>query len=182
MTPSSRERRHPARQRSITMSREKLKKVSTQRTQSSRRRRGETMRPSMKCRVIVIASLLVMAGAVRAQEMKMPAHEQGHPMQMAAVRPEYPRMGRAQEIAKGALFTLEQAEKIAGEANPTLWQAEAEIRASKARMQQSGLYPNPTVAYTGDEIRGGSVGGGKQGFRSEEHTSELQSRFDLVCR
>jgi len=122
------------------------------------------MRPSMKCRVIVIASLLVMAGAVRAQEMKMPAQEQGHPMQMAAVRPEYPRMGRAQEIAKGALFTLEQAEKIAGEANPTLWQAEAEIRASKARMQQSGLYPNPTVAYTGDEIRGGSVGGGKQGF------------------
>src|SRR5207249_11774505 len=54
--------------------------------------------------------------------------------------------------------------KIAGEANPTLRQTEAEIRASKARLQQSGLYPNPTVAYTGDEIRGGSVGGGKQGF------------------
>ena len=122
------------------------------------------MRPSMKCGVIVIASLLAMAGAVRAQEMKMPAQEQGHPMQMTVVRPEYPRMSRAQENAKGALFTLEQAEKIAGEANPTLWQAEAEIRASKARMQQSGLYPNPTVAYTGDEIRGGSVGGGKQGF------------------
>ena len=122
------------------------------------------MRPSMKCGVIVIASLLVMAGAVRAQEMKMPAQEQGHPMQMTVVRPEYPRMSRAQENAKGALFTLEQAEKIAGEANPTLRQTEAEIRASKARLQQSGLYPNPTVAYTGDEIRGGSVGGGKQGF------------------
>src|SRR5437660_9139225 len=122
------------------------------------------MRPSMKCRVIVIAGLLVMAGAVRAQEMKMPAQEQGHPMQMTVVRPEYPRMSRAQENAKGALFTLEQAEKIAGEANPTLRQTEAEIRASKARLQQSGMYPNPTVAYTGDEIRGGSVGGGKQGF------------------
>jgi len=122
------------------------------------------MRPSMKCGVIVIASLLAMAGAVRAQEMKMPAQEQGHPMQMTVVRPEYPRMSRAQENAKGALFTLEQAEKIAGEANPTLRQTEAEIRASKARLQQSGLYPNPTVAYTGDEIRGGSVGGGKQGF------------------
>jgi len=45
-----------------------------------------------------------------------------------------------------------------------LRQAEAEIRAAKARQRQSGLYPNPTVAYTGDEIRGGSVGGGKQGF------------------
>src|SRR5947209_15488937 len=164
MTPSSRERRHPARQRSITMSREKLKKVSTQRTQSSQKRNGNHMRFRVTCRAVIVASLLVMAGAVRAQEMKMPAQEQGHPMQMAVVKPEYPRMGRAQEIAKGALFTLEQAEKIAGESNPTLWQAEAEIRASKARMQQSGLYPNPTVAYTGDEIRGGSVGGGKQGF------------------
>jgi cobalt-zinc-cadmium efflux system outer membrane protein len=80
------------------------------------------------------------------------------------VKPEYPRMGRSQEGAKGALLTLEQVEKIAGESNPTLRQAEAEIRAARARQQQSGLYPNPTVAYTGDEIRGGSVGGGKQGF------------------
>jgi cobalt-zinc-cadmium efflux system outer membrane protein len=45
-----------------------------------------------------------------------------------------------------------------------LRQAELEIRATKARQQQAGLYPNPTVGYTGDEIRGGSVGGGKQGF------------------
>ena len=94
----------------------------------------------------------------------MPKQEQHHPMQMRLVKPEYPRMGRAQESAKGGLFTLEQAQKIAGESNPTLRQAEAEIRAVKARQQQAGLYPNPTVAYTGDEIRGGSVGGGKQGF------------------
>jgi len=122
------------------------------------------MRPWLTCGAIIIASLLVMAGPVRAQEMKMPAQEQGHPMQMAVIKPEYPRMGRAQESAKGALLTLEQAQKIAGESNPTLRQAEAEIRATKARQQQAGLYPNPTVAYTGDEIRGGSVGGGKQGF------------------
>src|SRR5437773_7298970 len=89
-------------------------------------------------------------------------------MQMTVVKPEYPRMGRAQENAKGALITLEQVLKIAGESNPTLQQAEAEIRASKARQQQSGLYPNPTVAYTGDEIRGGSVGGGKQGFFEQQ--------------
>ncbi|MGC1088163.1 MAG: TolC family protein, partial [Candidatus Acidiferrum sp.] len=48
--------------------------------------------------------------------------------------------------------------------NPTMRQAEAEIRAAKARRQQAGLYPNPSVGYTGDEIRGGSIGGGKQGF------------------
>ena len=73
-------------------------------------------------------------------------------------------MGRAQEHAESALMTLDQAQQIAKENNPTLRQAEAEIRAAKARQQQAGLYPNPSVGYTGDEIRGGSVGGGKQGF------------------
>ena len=122
------------------------------------------MRVRTKLGMAMVASVLAVAGAAQAQEMKMPAQEQGHPMQMTVVKPEYPRMGRAQENAKGGLFTLEQAQKIAGASNPTLRQAEAEIRAAKARQQQAGLYPNPTVAYTGDEIRGGSVGGGKQGF------------------
>ncbi|MGC2466950.1 MAG: TolC family protein [Candidatus Acidiferrum sp.] len=80
------------------------------------------------------------------------------------VKPEYPQMGRAQERAGAQVVTLEQAEKMAGETNPTLREAEAEIRAAKARLQQVGFYPNPSVGYTGDEIRGGSVGGGKQGF------------------
>ncbi len=113
---------------------------------------------------MIMASLLAAAGVARAQEMQMPKQEQHEHMQMPAVKPEYPRMGRAQEKANSALATLEQVQKIASEANPTLRQAEGEIRAAKARQQQSGLYPNPTVAYTGDEIRGGSVGGGKQGF------------------
>jgi cobalt-zinc-cadmium efflux system outer membrane protein len=125
------------------------------------------MRFPARCRFIVMAALLT-AGGLRAQEMKMPAQEQQHEMPAGAVKAEFPRMGRAQENAKGALFTLEQAQKIADESNPTLRQAEAEIRAAKARQQQSGLYPNPTVAYTGDEIRGGSVGGGKQGFFVEQ--------------
>jgi len=96
-------------------------------------------------------------------------------MEMPAVRPEYPRMGRAQEKANGALVTLEQVQKIASDSNPTLRQAEAEIRAAKARQQQSGLYPNPTVAYTGDEIRGGSVGGGKQAFSCSRRWSRAEN-------
>ena len=122
------------------------------------------MRVSGKFRTMMIASVLATASVARGQEMPMPKQEQHHQMEMPPVKPEYPRMGRAQENAKGALVTLEQVQKIASESNPTLRQAEAEIRAAKARQQQSALYPNPTVAYTGDEIRGGSVGGGKQGF------------------
>ncbi|HKW56556.1 MAG TPA: TolC family protein [Candidatus Acidoferrum sp.] len=87
-----------------------------------------------------------------------------HHGEIALVQPEYPRMGRAQERAGGQLLTLGQAEAAARETNPTLRQAEAEIRAAKARQQQAGLYPNPTLGYTSDEVRGGSVGGGKQGF------------------
>ena len=122
------------------------------------------MRITARFGMMMVAGVLAAAGSARAQEMQMPAQEQHHPMQIAPVKAEYPRMGRAQEHAKDTLMTLEQLQKIASDSNPTLRQAEAEIRAAKARQLQAGLYPNPMVGYTGDEIRGGSVGGGKQGF------------------
>jgi outer membrane protein, heavy metal efflux system len=118
------------------------------------------MRSKTRFETAFVAGLLLIAGEARAQEMRM-AQQEHHHMEISR---EYPRMGRAQERAEGGLVTLEQAQKMASDSNPTLRQAEAEIRAAKARQQQAGLYPNPTLGYTGDEIRGGSVGGGKQGF------------------
>jgi outer membrane protein, heavy metal efflux system len=106
-------------------------------------------------------------------QMPMPQSEHNHDAQshehhghgeMALIVPHYPELGRAQLNAKSPLVTLDQVQSIARQNNPTLRQAEAEIRAAKGRQQQAGLYPNPTVGYTGDEIRGGSVGGGKEGF------------------
>lgn len=47
--------------------------------------------------------------------------------------------------------------------NPTLRQAAAMVRRSAAEARQASLYPNPTVGYEGDQIRGGSYGGGEQG-------------------
>jgi cobalt-zinc-cadmium efflux system outer membrane protein len=137
---------------------------SLQRTRSAHRRGGNTMKCMLRCGAILIASAVAAAGGAQAQEMQMPKQPQSQSMQMQPVKAEYPRMGRAQGQARGALVTFEQLERIAGDSNPTLRQAEAEIRAAKARRQQAGLYPNPNVGYTGDEIRGGSVGGGKQGF------------------
>src|SRR5216683_6878701 len=168
MTPSCCARRTELRQcrKNTTMNRSVAEQDLTQRarrTQSSQRRRGNDMRVRGKFGTMMIASMLAAAGAARAQEMRMPQEQHQH-MEIPPVKPEYPRMGRAQEHAQGGLVTLEQAQKIASESNPTLRQAEAEIRAARARQQQSGLYPNPTAGYTGDEIRGGSVGGGKQGF------------------
>src|SRR5580692_1552068 len=117
--------------------------------------------------ILTLVLLLVSASfsAFAQQPMNMPQDQMDHHhMNIPVVQPVYPHLGHAQENSKSPLFTLEEAQRLAAESNPTLRQAEAEIRASKARQQQSGLYPNPTVAYTGDEIRGGSVGGGKQGF------------------
>jgi outer membrane protein, heavy metal efflux system len=112
--------------------------------------------------------VLLLATNLRGQEMPMPASqehtEHHHHGDIKPVEAHYPQLGRAQTSAQGALVTLDQVQNIARQMNPTLRQAEAEIRAAQARQQQAGLYPNPTVGYTGDEIRGGSVGGGKQGF------------------
>jgi outer membrane protein, heavy metal efflux system len=128
------------------------------------------MKIEMKLAIpIILSAWATVAGA---QEMQMPAQEQKmehhHHGDIRPVQPEFPRLGRAQEKAESPLMTLEQFETIARESNPTLRQAEAEIRAANARRQQAGLYPNPTVGYTADEVRGGSVGGGKQGFFVEQ--------------
>ena len=128
----------------------------------------------MKMQTILAIAFLLFASTTcaRAQEMQMPAQqeqmEHQHHGEIHPVQGEFPRLGRSQEKSAGALMTLEQFEKIARESNPTLRQAAAEIRAANARRQQAGLYPNPTVGYTADEIRGGSVGGGKQGFFAEQ--------------
>jgi cobalt-zinc-cadmium efflux system outer membrane protein len=61
-------------------------------------------------------------------------------------------------------MTLEQLQQMALQNNPTFAQSTANIRAAEGRKKQSGLYPNPTVGYQGEQIRGGSFHGGEQGF------------------
>jgi outer membrane protein, heavy metal efflux system len=125
--------------------------------------------------------LLLATSTLRAQDqpmqMPMPPSEHHHDAQMhdhhehgamELITPHYPELGRAQLNPTSPLVTLDQVQSIARQNNPTLRQAEAQIRAAKARQQQAGMYPNPTVGYTGDEIRGGSVGGGKEGFFVEQ--------------
>jgi cobalt-zinc-cadmium efflux system outer membrane protein len=85
-----------------------------------------------------------------------------------ASQAEFPRLGRAQQNANNSLFTLENALQLARENNPTLRQAEAGIKAARGQAQQASLYLNPTVGYSGDEIRGGEIHAGKQGFFVEQ--------------
>ncbi len=62
-----------------------------------------------------------------------------------------------------ATLTLDHLQQIALANNPTLAQAQAGVRAAAGRTHQSSLWPNPTIGYMGEEIRGGSFGGGQQG-------------------
>src|ERR1700737_1969170 len=73
--------------------------------------------------------------------------------------------GRAQTPAsEQKTITLEELQQMALQNNPTFAQSVANIQAAEGRKKQSGLYPNPTVGYQGEQIRGGSFHGGEQGF------------------
>src|SRR5277367_5626388 len=141
-------------------------------TKAAGQARNEIRRASMNR----IAKILPFAAVVILALCQAPAAQQPPPMPMQEmeemhhhhgdiplVAPQVPRMGRSQENPQGKLISLEDLEKMAFEKNPTLLQAKAEIAAAKARQLQSGLPPNPTVGYAGDEIRGGAFGGGEQG-------------------
>jgi cobalt-zinc-cadmium efflux system outer membrane protein len=61
-------------------------------------------------------------------------------------------------------ITLDELQQMALQNNPTFAQSAANIQAAEGRKKQSGLYPNPTLGYQGEQIRGGSFHGGEQGF------------------
>jgi cobalt-zinc-cadmium efflux system outer membrane protein len=54
------------------------------------------------------------------------------------------------ELAGGPI-TLDELERGAGEHNPELAQAEAQIRSAQGLRRQAGLWPNPIVGYTTEE-------------------------------
>src|SRR5580692_5509979 len=73
--------------------------------------------------------------------------------------------GRAQTpVTEQKTITLEELQQMALQKNPTFGQSAANIQAAEGRKKQSGLYPNLTVGYQGEQIRGGSFHGGEQGF------------------
>jgi cobalt-zinc-cadmium efflux system outer membrane protein len=88
------------------------------------------------------------------QEPENPGHHTGENL---------PAPELLREVAKRTPLALQRFEEWAEHANPTLQQAQAFVRRSEQQGRQAGLYPNPTIAYDGEHIRGGSYGGGEQG-------------------
>jgi cobalt-zinc-cadmium efflux system outer membrane protein len=67
------------------------------------------------------------------------------------------------DVATRSAMALADFETLADANNPTLKQANAFVHRSQEQARQAGLYPNPSVGYQGEQIRGGSFGGGEQG-------------------
>jgi len=104
---------------------------------------------------VVFGAFLAAATLGFSQDQSMP--NMPMPSAPAATPPQEQRTAQAG-------LGLAELEQMALTNNPTLAQAAAEIRAAIGRKLQSGLYPNPTVGYQGEQIRGGTQGGGEQGF------------------
>src|SRR5579885_2311076 len=105
----------------------------------------------------ILLTVLTMSPLGFGQEQSMPGMPMPNTPPTAAMPPQ-------QQGTTQSGLTLAELEQMALSNNPTLVQAAAEIRAATSRKLQSGLYPNPTVGYQGEQIRGGSQGGGEQGF------------------
>ncbi len=120
---------------------------------------------------VALVIYLFSATVATAQDPSMPGMQMQHQHSHGAsqsIEVDFPRLGRDQANAKDSLLSLESALQTARENNPTLRQAEAGVKAAQSRAHQAGLYPNPIVGYSGDEIRGGEIHGGKQGFFVEQ--------------
>jgi len=86
----------------------------------------------------------------------------------AQQQPPQPKLETPVEVKP---LRLEDLEQMALRRNPSISQASASVRAAQALRRQAGLYPNPTIGYTGDEINRGSV------FNYGEHGMFVEQRF-----
>jgi outer membrane protein, heavy metal efflux system len=115
---------------------------------------------------LLLATLLLSASTTLAQQqsmpgMQMPPASSSNPI--AQQRTPEPEPDPLAEAANRPALTLDALLATARTHNPTLRAAQAAIAQSAGEARQAGLMPNPVIGYEGDQIRGGSYGGGEQG-------------------
>ena len=114
-----------------------------------------------------VCVLALVTPPLAAQQLISPENQLSAPPRLLFVAPspqehQHPPSSNAQHKSSESM-TLEQLKQMALANNPTLGQAKAGVAAAAGRTRQAGLWPNPSVGYTGEEIRGGSYGGGQHG-------------------
>ncbi len=119
---------------------------------------------------LLLAALLIAAPCAFAQQqsmpnMQMPSASSSNPAAQlpAAQQPATPSDPGIGAPLTGVPLTLDALLTAARTHNPTLRAAQAAIAESAGQARQAGMLPNPVIGYEGDQIRGGSYGGGEQG-------------------
>lgn len=105
--------------------------------------------------IVLLAAYVPLASVLFAQQ-----HEHH---EAPAARETMPVPDLLKQAASRPRLRLEQFQQFALAANPTLSQANALVRRSGGQAHQAGLYPNPSIGYQGEQIRGGAFHGGEQG-------------------
>jgi cobalt-zinc-cadmium efflux system outer membrane protein len=109
----------------------------------------------------LLLALLLSTSAAMAQSMsgmQMSSPSASNPVALPQAEPD-----PLAEAATRYPLSLEELLALALEHNPTLRSAQARIAESAGHAKQAGLLPNPVIGYEGEQIRGGSYGGGEQG-------------------
>lgn len=83
-------------------------------------------------------------------------------------RPPEPATRQPGEASPSPGMTLAELEETALAYNPTLVQGAMRVRAAEGNCLQSGLYPNPVIAYRGEEIGDERTAGFQGGTVSQE--------------
>lgn len=94
------------------------------------------MRCSRRARRIAASASLILAG-----------------FSWPAVGQQTPPAPQAVASASGRFLRLDELEQMALEKNPTVGQAQAIVRSVLGRRRQVGLYPNPLVGYSTEDMR-----------------------------
>lgn len=83
-------------------------------------------------------------------------------------------------VAEGAKNSLSLAdlEQLARENNPTLRTAAANVTAARGRQVQAGLYPNPVIGYSGQEMGDMGTAGMQGGFVGQQFITAGKLRLD----
>jgi len=77
--------------------------------------------------------------------------------------------GAAIASAQTPPLTLDELQRRAIEHNPSLTQAQSQIELALGRAEQAGLWPNPSIGYTAEEVsRSPTIRGGEHGFFVEQ--------------
>ena len=116
------------------------------------------MKKTMQSALLVLAMLAIAPRPGAAQEQ----HAQ-HDAAPEMPAPDDLAQDLLKEIMSRPALGLADFNQMAIAHNPTLRQAEAMVQRSAGQARQAGLPPNPSIGYQGEQIRGGSYGGGEQG-------------------